>query len=42
MAATTKRALLIGINYVNDDTSPLYGCVNDVKNMQVYVLRFES
>ena len=29
-----KRALLVGINYINDPRNTLYGCINDVKNIQ--------
>ena len=29
-----KRALLIGINYKNDPSNELFGCINDVKNIK--------
>ena len=29
-----KRALLVGINYTNDEKNKLYGCINDVKNIK--------
>lgn len=29
-----KRALLIGINYVEDERNKLYGCINDIKNIE--------
>jgi uncharacterized caspase-like protein len=29
-----RRALLIGVNYVRNERNRLYGCVNDVRNMQ--------
>jgi hypothetical protein len=29
-----KRALLIGINYLEDPRNTLYGCINDVKNIE--------
>jgi hypothetical protein len=29
-----KKALLIGINYINDPRNTLYGCINDVINIQ--------
>jgi len=29
-----KKALLIGINYINDQRNRLYGCINDVINIQ--------
>jgi hypothetical protein len=31
---TTKRALLIGINYLNTPSARLNGCIEDVKNIQ--------
>lgn len=31
------KALLIGINYVNDPRSRLRGCVNDVRNVQAFL-----
>lgn len=31
---TTKRALLIGINYLNNPSARLNGCIDDVKNMR--------
>jgi len=29
-----RKALLIGINYIEDKRNTLYGCINDVKNMK--------
>ena len=41
----TKRALLIGINYLTDPTNRLNGCINDVKNMKTlleYYFKYED
>ena len=32
--SSTKRALLIGINYIKSPNARLYGCIEDVKNVQ--------
>ena len=29
-----KKALLIGINYIEDTSNKLEGCINDVKNIK--------
>lgn len=36
-ATGTKRAVMIGINYVGDDPGELSGCWNDVLNMKKYI-----
>jgi len=37
-ATGTKRAVMIGINYVGDSPGELSGCWNDVKNMKKYIM----
>lgn len=37
-ATGTKRAVMIGINYVGDDPGELSGCHNDVLNMKKYIM----
>jgi hypothetical protein len=32
--SSTKRALLIGINYIKSPNARLYGCIEDIKNVQ--------
>jgi hypothetical protein len=34
MAVSIKRALLIGINYITNPNARLYGCIEDIKNVQ--------
>lgn len=34
----TRRAVMIGINYVGDNPGELRGCHNDVKNMKDYIM----
>ena len=34
MSVSTKRALLIGIDYVANPNARLYGCIEDIKNVQ--------
>ena len=34
MSINTKKALLIGINYINDSSAKLQGCINDVVNIK--------
>jgi hypothetical protein len=34
MTTSTKRALLIGINYLNNPNARLNGCIEDIKNIQ--------
>jgi len=35
-----KKALLIGINYIEDPSNKLEGCINDVKNIKNQINRF--
>lgn len=37
-ATGTKRAVMIGINYVGDSPGELSGCWNDVLNMKKYIM----
>lgn len=37
-ATGTRRAVMIGINYVGDDPGELSGCWNDVLNMKKYIM----
>lgn len=37
-ATGTKRAVMIGINYVGDKPRELSGCWNDVLNMKQYLV----
>eukprot|EP00548_Thalassiothrix_antarctica_P001388 CAMPEP_0194147066 /NCGR_PEP_ID=MMETSP0152-20130528/22502_1 /TAXON_ID=1049557 /ORGANISM="Thalassiothrix antarctica, Strain L6-D1" /LENGTH=329 /DNA_ID=CAMNT_0038847753 /DNA_START=90 /DNA_END=1079 /DNA_ORIENTATION=+ len=37
-ATGTRRAVMIGINYVGDDPGELRGCHNDVLNMKKYIM----
>ena len=37
-----KRALLIGINYIEDSSNKLNGCINDVKNIKQQIITFAS
>jgi len=34
----TKRAVMVGINYIGDDPGELAGCHNDVGNMKKYIM----
>jgi hypothetical protein len=34
MTTSTKRALLIGIDYITNPNARLYGCIEDIKNVQ--------
>jgi hypothetical protein len=34
MSVSTKRALLIGIDYITNPNARLYGCIEDIKNVQ--------
>jgi len=38
-ATGTKRAVMIGINYVGDSPGELSGCWNDVLNMKRYIMQ---
>ena len=35
-----KRALLIGINYIDEPSNKLEGCINDVKNLKSQINKF--
>jgi len=35
-----KKALLIGINYIEDPSNKLEGCINDVKNIKKQINKF--
>jgi len=37
-ATGTRRAVMIGINYIGDDPGELRGCHNDVLNMKKYIM----
>ena len=36
--STIKRALLVGINYIKSPNARLYGCIEDVKNVQNMII----
>ena len=38
MSVSPKRALLIGANYVNTPSSRLYGCIQDILNVQTMLI----
>jgi hypothetical protein len=38
MSVSTKRALLIGANYINTPSSRLYGCIQDILNVQTMLI----
>ena len=35
-----KKALLIGINYIDDPSNKLQGCINDIKNIKTQINKF--
>ena len=41
-ATGTKRAVMIGINYVGDSPGELSGCWNDVLNMKRYIMQVST